>query len=370
MSAVLLNCQSLRRIIASAITLIAIRLSGGQDEQEEQDHNRSFQVRFPEQKVSERSQTVKFGVFLPVSGRAAGPDTLTAAARQAEDLGFEAVWAADRIVIPWQIQTPYPYSEGSEFFVPPDRPFLEPLTCLAFLAGVTERIRLGISVLVMPYRHPLYWAKIATTIDTLSAGRFILGVGVGWMAEEFEALGVSFGERGARSNEQLEIVRRLWEEERPQFGGNFYHFENVAFYPKPSQKPRLPVWVGGEAAPAQRRAAVYGDAWFPYFVRITATELAARFDTVRQWAAEAGRDPASIRLTCCRPVVVTDEPVAQEEDRLAGTPDQLVESLRAFQAIGVEHLALQFMAGRYPDRVQQIERFAAEVMPKLGCFQA
>src|SRR3990167_1608878 len=99
---------------------------------------------------------MKFGVFLPISGRAAGPATLTEAARQAETLGYDSVWAADRIVIPWEIKTPYPYSEGQQFIVPPDRPFFEPLTCLAFLAGCTEKVKLGMSVLVLPYRHPLY----------------------------------------------------------------------------------------------------------------------------------------------------------------------------------------------------------------------
>ena len=131
---------------------------------------------------------MKFGVFLPISGRAAGPTTLMEAARTAEALGYDSVWAADRIVIPWEIKTPYPYSEGQQFIVPPDRPFFEPLTCLAFLAGCTEKVKLGMSVLVLPYRHPLYWAKIATTIDQLSRGRFLLGVGVGWMNEEFAAL--------------------------------------------------------------------------------------------------------------------------------------------------------------------------------------
>ena len=129
----------------------------------------------------------KFGVFLPVSGRAASRKTLMQSAQQAEALGYDSVWSADRIIIPWEIKTTYPYSKEATFIVPPDRPFFEPLTCLAFLAGCTETIQLGMSVMVMPYRHPLYWAKIATTIDHLSLGRFIMGVGVGWMQEEFAA---------------------------------------------------------------------------------------------------------------------------------------------------------------------------------------
>ena len=307
---------------------------------------------------------MKFGVFLPISGRAAS-SVLMDAARAAEAAGYDSVWAADRIVIPWEIRTPYPYKEDRQFLVPPDRPFLEPLTCLAFLAGGTERIALGMSVLVLPYRHPLHWAKIATTIDHLSRGRLILGVGVGWMVEEFEALGAPFKERGAASDEQLELLERLWTDERCQFAGRHYRFTDIAFYPKPLQSPRVPIWVGGEGARAQRRAARYGDAWFPYFVRITPRELSARFDEVRRGAAEAGRDPERLSLNCCLPVDLTAEPAPQSEDRLRGTPEQLVVALRAFQKAGVEHMALQFMMPSWRERALQIERFAREVMPAL-----
>ena len=308
---------------------------------------------------------MKFGVFLPISGRAAGAATLMEAARSAEALGYDSVWTADRIVIPWKIETPYPYSEGQQFIVPPDRPFLEPLTCLAFLAGCTEKIFLGMSVLVLPYRHPLYWAKIATTIDHLSKGRLILGVGVGWMVEEFEALGASFKDRGDLSDEQLELIKVLWKKEKVRFEGRHYRFGDIAFQPKPFQKPRIPIWVGGEGVHAQRRAAAYGDGWFPYFVRITPRELAKRFDNVRSQAAKAERDPDLIRLACCLPIEVSEKPLAQEEDRLRGAPDQLAEALRGFRDIGVEHIALQFMVPHWPERQAQIERFAREVMPVL-----
>jgi probable F420-dependent oxidoreductase len=278
-------------------------------------------------------------------------------------LGYETVWAADRIVIPWEIKTSYPYSEERRFIVPPDRPFLEPLTCLAFLAGRTERVRLGISVLVLPYRHPLYWAKVATTLDSLSNGRFILGVGVGWMAEEFQALGLSFEERGALSDEQLRAAQALWSEERPQFHGRYYQFHDIAFYPKPLQQPRIPIWVGGESIRAQRRAAIFGDAWFPYFVKITPENLAARFAEIRIWAAESGKDPDRISLCCCLPIEITRKSVPQERGRLKGTPAQLIESLGDYQEIGMKHLALQFMVPYWPERQEQIERFGREVLP-------
>src|SRR2546425_8530729 len=233
---------------------------------------------------------MKVGVFLPGTGRA-DRGVLMEAARRAEALGFASVWAADRIVTRWQIATTYPYSPDQRFIVPPDAPFLEPLTCLAYLAGGTEKIALGMSVLVMPYRHPLYWAKIATTIDHLSRGRLILGVGVGWMAEEFDALGAPFKERGAVADEQHEVLRRLWEENRPSFEGRYYRFREVGFSPKPLQTPRIPLWVGGEGARAQRRAARYRDAGFPHFWRITPPQLAAPLDNGRRRAAGAGRGP-------------------------------------------------------------------------------
>jgi probable F420-dependent oxidoreductase len=306
---------------------------------------------------------VELGVFLPISGRAASPEVLTEAAGQAERLGFHAVWSADRVVTPWTIRTPYPYSEDSAFIVPPDRPFLDSMSCLAFLAGCTSRVKLGISVLVLPYRHPLYWTRVAVTIDRLSRGRFILGVGCGWMAEEFAALGVPFERRGRATDEALAAARLLRERERIDHDGESYRFQDVAFSPKPSRG--LATWVGGEGRAARRRAARFGDAWFPYFVSITVDDLRSGYEEVRRLAAEAGRDPDSVRLAACRPVEVTPGPVPQDPSRLRGSPEQLAEALRAHAEAGVDHLALQFMAGRWPEREAQIERFAREAMPAV-----
>jgi len=308
---------------------------------------------------------MKLGVFLPVSGRAAVPEVLTDAAQQAERLGFDSVWAAERMVNPWDMQTRYPYNATDTWFVPPESPFLETLTALSFLAGVTERISLGASVIVLPYRHPLFTARVATSIDTLSKGRLILGVGIGWMPEEFEALGVPFKDRAGMSEEQLQIFDLLWSQDRPHFEGRYYQFGEVAVNPRPVQQPRFPIWIGGESDAAQRRAARHGDAWFSYFVRTTPDELSARFEQVQRWAAEAGRDAGAVRLCSVRPVDVTTEPVPQVPEELRGTPEQLVEALRRFEEVGVEHMALQFHRGRWPERREQIERFGREVIPAL-----
>ena len=199
-----------------------------------------------------------FGVFLPVSGRASSRGGLMHAAQTAEELGFTTVWAADRIVIPWTIETTYNYNWSGSFFVPPEASFLEALTVLSFLAGCTEKLKLGISVLVTPYRDPLYWAKIATTIDQLSEGRLILGFGVGWMEEEFKALGREhlFKARGRVADEQLAILRNLLTEEHCSFQGEFFSYDDIAFQPKsydPDRRCR-----SGSAARRRSRSAAPG----------------------------------------------------------------------------------------------------------------
>jgi probable F420-dependent oxidoreductase len=306
---------------------------------------------------------VKLGVFLPVSGRAASRKTLMEAAQEAEQLGYDSVWAADRLVTPWQIATRYPYSKEATFIVPPDRPFFDTMSCLAFLAGCTETIELGMSVMVLPYRHPLHWARIAATIDQLSQGRLILGVGVGWMAEEFAAMNVAFKERGKISDEQLRFVQRLWTEQHITFHGDYYNVDDIAFTPKPV--PRIPIWVGGEGKAAQRRAGKFGDAWFPYFVRITPAELAARFANVSAEAKKAGRNPEDVALACCLPVELTDTAGPPITDYLKGSVAQVVERLEDFIRIGVIHIGLQFMIPHYPERREQIARFAQEALPVL-----
>jgi probable F420-dependent oxidoreductase len=298
-----------------------------------------------------------YGVFLPVSGAACTRQGLTHAARTAERLRFTTVWAADRIIIPWTIETDYAYNWSNSFIVPPEKPFLESMTALAFLAGATETIKLGVSVLVATYRDPVHWAKVAATIDWLSEGRFILGVGIGWMEEEFAALGRhdAYKHRAHVADEQLEVAHNLFTEAHCSHRGEHYSYDDIAFYPKAYDAP-IPIWCGGESKGAQRRAGRYGDAWFPYFARVTPEDLRERFDTVRQAAADAGRDPDAITLNTCLSVEVTAEPVEQEADRLRGTPEQVAEALTRFDDVGVQHVALQFLVGRYPERLAQMER--------------
>ena len=205
-------------------------------------------------------------------------------------------------------------------------------------------------------------------VDVISAGRLILGVGVGWMEEEFAAMNAPFKERGKVSDEQLTLLKQLWAEEHITFHGKYYNVDDIAFSPKPYQKPRIPIWVGGEGKPAQRRAGQFGDAWFPYFVKITPKELAARYDNVRAAAKNAGRNTDEVELACCLPVELTPTGGSQITDYLKGSIGQVTERLKQFIDVGVIHIGLRFMIPHYPERQEQIDRFAREALPELKAY--
>src|SRR2546422_4459021 len=196
---------------------------------------------------------MEWGCLLPVYGPAATRETLLAFARQMETLGYDSLWASDHVVIPWRITSKYPYNETGDFPLPPTTNFLEPLTALALVAGATERIRLGTTVLVLPHRHPVLAAKMLATLDHLAPERVILGAGVGWMREEIELFGVAFEQRGAWSDEALRIMKACWREERPSFSGAFVSFDPLGFAPKPA-RGTIPIWIGGHTPPGLPRA--------------------------------------------------------------------------------------------------------------------
>jgi len=215
---------------------------------------------------------VKRGFQVLNSGPLATREHVLAAAQKAETLGYDALVVTDHVVIPRRIESRYPYNATGRIAVPPDADYLEPLSMLCFLAGATSRIRFGPSVLVLPYRNPVLTAKMLATIDVLSGGRLLVGVGVGWMAEEFEVLQAPpFAARGAVSDEWLEIFVKLWTEDNPVHEGRFYRVGDIGCFPKPVQKPHPPIFVGGNSRPAIRRAAKYGQSWHAF--RIPAAQL-------------------------------------------------------------------------------------------------
>jgi len=196
-----------------------------------------------------------------------------------------------------------------------------------------------------------------------------MGVGVGWMEEEFAAMNAPFKERGKVSDEQLTLLKQIWSEEHISFQGKYYQVNDIAFSPKPYQKPRVPIWVGGEGKYAQRRAGQFGDAWFPYFVKITPEALATGFENVRAEAKRAGRDPDEVELACCLPVELTPAAGPQITDYLKGSIEQVTRRLKQFIDIGVIHIGLQFMIPHYPERQEQIERFGKKALPILKAYK-
>src|SRR5215475_2973587 len=197
---------------------------------------------------------MNFGCHLPMFGPMATRDNVLAFARRMERLGYESLWASDHVVIPYSIESRYPYGETGTFPLPPESNFLEPLATLSLVAGVTERVKLGTTVLVLPHRHPVLTAKAVATLDHLAPGRVILGAGVGWMREEIELLGAPYDRRGAWTDEAIRIMRACWRDERVSFRGRFFGFPEVGLAPKPA-RGTIPIWIGGHTPRALRRVA-------------------------------------------------------------------------------------------------------------------
>lgn len=312
---------------------------------------------------------MRLGIFLPQAGGLATPAALRDVAQAAEGLGFDGVWAGDHLVLPLGQREPYPFNPAGQFPVSAGQPWLAPFTLLAYLAGQTARIGLGISVCILPYRHPIENAKLAADLDVLSGGRFRFGVGAGWWAEEFQALGVPFAERGARTDEQLEAIGRLWRESEPAFAGHYYAFPPVALEPKPVQQPRPPLWVGGNAFAAARRAGRYADAWHPAVFGTPPERAAAGLAAARVAAEAVGRDPDAVTLAMWMPAALTDgagdAAPGWESGTVIGTPAQLTDTLRAYASVGATDTVL-VMGGSPARRVADMERIMREVAPALA----
>jgi probable F420-dependent oxidoreductase len=253
---------------------------------------------------------VRFGVPLPQFGpHAAGADVAARIARvatTADRLGYDVLWTAEHLIFPREIATPYPYGDRFPFAT---TPFLEVVSTLSYVAGLTRRIRLSSSVMVLPYRHPVVFAKELATLDVLSGGRVLVGVAAGWLTEEFDMLGVPFRERGARMDEYLDVLRILWTEERVTFRGRFVQLEEAAFFPKPLQKPHPPIWIGGGRI-AFDRIVRAGNGWIAA-PRPTVGELARDIRDLKTLAERRQRDPAEIGVASGGAARSVDELVAR-----------------------------------------------------------
>lgn len=313
-----------------------------------------------------------FGVATVTRGECATREGYVVVAEAAERLGFGFISVNDHIVVPGDIASRYPYSEDGLWAARTAGACLDQLATLAFIAGRTERIGLLTSVMVVPQRHPVLTAKMLATVDVLSGGRLIVGCGVGWMKEEFEAVGAPpFAERGRVTDEYIDAFKELWTSDTPSFRGTYANFDNILFAPKPVAKPHPPVWIGGESPVAIKRVVRAGDAWYPgsnnpQHRLDTPERLGAAIGELRGVAEAANRDPGSIDIAYIVfwPVDWTAQTAANGTRRiLTGPPQAMADDIAALQGVGVRHLCLTFQTAALTETLERMQRFAEQVMP-------
>lgn len=311
---------------------------------------------------------MKIGIHLGNNGLSASADSIATLASRAEELGFDSVWVSDHVAIPTAITSTYPYGPPGSFNPDATKNFWEPFAVLAFVAGMTKRVELGTSVIVLPQRPPLLIAKQWATLDALSGGRAVLGIGAGWMREEFEALGFGhqFDRRGLATDESIAIMRAAWTTDGPiEHHGEAYQFGPVLMEPKPVRTGGVPIWVGGHGKRSIRRAAEVGDGWQP--LRIPPDELRPLVSYLETQLMRYGRSRSDVTLSLgvlAQPPGTGDPGNPSE---LAGDPDACADKLRAYQELGVEHIMLSTARGSSAAAMLEAYEFVArEVRPRLG----
>jgi probable F420-dependent oxidoreductase len=271
---------------------------------------------------------MEIGLFVPLSALNATSDFVRALGPAVEERGFESIWVPEHVVLFDEYESSYPYAPDGKFPGGGDTGLLEPLTALTYLAAVTDRVRLGTAICLVPQRNPVYLAKQVADVDLLSNGRVDLGVGVGWLKEEFDALNVPFERRGKRTDEYLQIMRSLWTEETSSFEGELYTLPPSRLYPKPVQKPHPPFHIGGESDAALRRAARYGQGWFTF--NRPPSELAEPLARLDAALTAEGRTRADDDFTLSLSPYFQPLDAKMIEEYAAAGVDRLVAMLFAF----------------------------------------
>ena len=314
-------------------------------------------------------QPLKFGLYIVNAGPIATPELIRDMADEAERRGFDGVWtnehpmpAKDVVGYEWPTKNHYiPHYDGD--------------TTLSYIAGRTSRVRLGCSIHVMPYHSGIWLAKTVATMDQLSGGRAILGVGVGWNQEEARFLGFhDFADRGKYVDESLDVIRTLWTEQYPSFKGRWYDFDPVDWRPKPIQQPHPPIWIGGESGPAARRVAKYGSGWL--LSHMPLEWLRENIPAVRERMKANGRDPSELKEVGCfytvkllsggkRITKVVDNRKSMAGNWMEAPPEVFVDDLKQFNAAGLSYPILRLYAESHDDILAQLRIFDAEVRAAL-----
>ncbi len=299
---------------------------------------------------------MKFGITIPNNWGIEDVKQVLAFGPLAEELGYDSIWVMDHL-----------FNTGYIRQRLDDKSYYHPLATLSYLSATTQRVALGTSVMVLPYHNPVAMAKYVATLDQMSEGRVILGVGVGAMTEEFEALGISMRERGALTNENIAVMRELWTNQDPEFDSQRWHFAELKFAPKPKQKPHVPLWIGGASPGAIKRTATMGDGWHP--TGLSPDEFRAASQELRQMAMDAGRDADAVTMSVRVEVEAHGGPSsdrAQNRARLPGDDvEKMIDGIRAYQNAGVEHVVLALNTGDVARITELMQTIAGKVIPQF-----
>ena len=301
---------------------------------------------------------MEFGLCIPHYGKPLDIPKILDTVRRVEELGFDSVWVTDHLLVPQTLGIIYRDQ------------MLEPLALLNYVAAITTRVKIGTSVVILPYRNPIVVAKMLATTDQLSAGRLIFGAAVGWMEPEFAALNVPFADRGVFSDECLRLIKLLWTQEKVSFEGRYFTFADMQASPRPLQRPHPPIWVGGNSGRARRRVAELGDGWHATAMPID--DLKAGIADVRnKWVrrGRAGEPAFSMRISCSIAGVSQEvlhyPPRRPNQERLTGSVSIIVDRLETYQNLGIRHLALEMSTQSHEATCASLEAFATRIRPQL-----
>ena len=289
---------------------------------------------------------MQFGVALPNYGPTHLPESMLQVARAAESAGYSSVWTSDHILVPQRFGLVFGRT-------------LEPLVALGYLAGLTQKVTLGTSVVILPQRDPILVAKQVAAIDQLSGGRVILGIGVGWMEEQYRFFRTDFKRRGRMADEWIAVIRSLWKEDPSAFHGEWIHYEDAYFQPKPLQPGGPPIHIGGASDAALRRAATLGDGWHASGLRLE--EFKDKVTKLRAWAGER-----SVTISLRGYVAIGDASAAYRDNSdvlIGGPPSAFVDRLSEYAEAGMDHFVCGFAYQTLIDLLAQLETFAAHVIP-------
>jgi probable F420-dependent oxidoreductase len=277
---------------------------------------------------------MRIGFFLPQIGPAANADSITKAAKRAEELGYDSLWVTERLLYPINPQTSY---YGGPLPEPYKRVF-DPLETLTFAAAHTSRVTLGTSVLDIPFYNPVLLARRLTTLDVFSRGRLRVGLGLGWSKDEHDAAGASMKVRGKRADEFIAVLKAIWTTDPAEFHGKYFQLPKSIIQPKPVQKPHPPIYLAAYSPGAMKRTAKMADGWMP--VGMNADQAKASIGQIRNMARDAGRNPADLKLIMRGNLAITEQPIGKDRGFCAGTFAQIKEDIASVKAYGPDELIL------------------------------